>query len=126
MRKRVVTIHIHAEDTEQLIRASVHGLDRENLNDVLDRIHVEAMNLLCERMWRRRFRAPFAVHFLPERTGAHTLVGLIEAKDARGRKAAVRIKVSGLAGGDGKRTGSKPLEGASQAEISSTPFPAKS
>ena len=104
MRKRVVTICVHAEDPEQLIRASVRGLDRDGRNIVLDRIHVEAMNLLRERMWRRRFRAPLDVHFLPERTGAHTLVGLLQAEDARGHKAAVRIKISGLAWQGQKKT----------------------
>ena len=95
-KKRVVTIHVKAHDPEQMIRASVHGLDRENRNAVIDRMHSEALSLIAVRAMRRRFRAP-VVHFIPEQSGPHTLVGLVQAVDARGRKAAVKLKISGLA-----------------------------
>jgi hypothetical protein len=95
--RRVVTIRVNAQDPEQTIRASVHGLGREGRDAGIDRMHREALNLIAVRTWHRRFRAPVEVHFLPEESGAHTLVGLVEAKDSRGRKASVKIKISGLA-----------------------------
>jgi hypothetical protein len=97
-KKRVVTIHVNAEDPAgQMIRASVRGLDREGRDAVIERMHSEGLKLLRERMWRRRFRAPVEVHFLGKQSGAHSLIGLLQAVDVRGRKAGVKLKISGLA-----------------------------
>ena len=57
-------------------------------------IHAEGMKLLRERMCHRSFHAPIQVHFLTEADTGEKVVGLLQAEDARGRKAAVRVEIS--------------------------------
>ena len=94
MRKRIVTIHVDADDPAgQTIRASIRGLDKENRGIVSQRIHDEAFKLIAWRATLRRFRAPVEFHFLTESDSMKKLVGFVQAEDARGRKAAVRVVI---------------------------------
>jgi hypothetical protein len=95
---QIITIHVDAESPTQTITASISGLegplDRDNRAIVYQAIHDEGVKLISVRAWRRRFRAPVEIHFLTESDTAEKLVGLLQAEDARGRKATVRVEIA--------------------------------
>jgi len=111
MKKRVVTIHVHDEDTEQTIRASIAELDWDASTSVIQAMHAEAYKLLQTRARLRHFRKPLTVRSFdssgnllmkfdasgwtfgedsPERGESNTIV----FEDARGRKASVRVEIT--------------------------------
>ena len=111
MKKRVVTIYIHDEDTEQMIRAIIAELDLDAAMSVIQAMHAEAYKLLETRARLRHFRKPLTVRSFdssgnllmkwdtsgwmfgedsPERGEPDAIV----FEDARGRKASVRVEIT--------------------------------
>ena len=109
--KRVVTVHVHAEDVSQTVSVNISGLEPDQAHTVVKAAHDEAIKLLETRARLRHFKKPVTVrtfnsagHLITKFDGSEWTwgedspergqPGSIVFEDARGRRASVRLEIS--------------------------------